>query len=85
MACPASQKFSPRMTAAQLQDSTFTQPRLANEPMRRRSLVKWISGITANGNCMLMITWLSSSRSRVELVAHEPDGQGRRNNGDASG
>ena len=37
------------MMTADAQASIRTHSRLANAPMRARSLVKWISGITANG------------------------------------
>ncbi len=55
------------MTAAVTHASTLTQARLANSPMRAGSLVKWIRGTMANGNCMLMIAWLSSSSPSVDL------------------
>ena len=57
----ASRMFRPMMIAAVVQARTRTQSALANAPMRCRSLVKWISGITANGSCMLRITWLRIS------------------------
>ena len=40
----ASRRFSPTMIAAVIHASIRTQARLANAPMRSRSLVKWISG-----------------------------------------
>ena len=53
------------MMIAVVQASIRTHARLANAPMRARSLVKWISGITANGSCMLRITWLRISSLNV--------------------
>ena len=73
--------FNPTMTAAAVHARHRTQVLFANEPMRARSLVKWISGITANGSCMLRITWLRMSRPKVELVAGEIDGQRGRYDG----
>ena len=51
-------KFNPTISAALPHANHYTQARFANSPMRVRSLVKRIKGITAKGNCMLRITWL---------------------------
>ena len=65
MTDPASRRFNPTMTTAATHASDRTQPRLANGPIRTRSFVKWISGIMANGNCMLRITWLMISNPKL--------------------
>jgi len=65
-AIQARRRFKPTITAAVDQASTRTHREFANDPMRARSLVKWISGMTANGNCMLRITWLRISRPKVD-------------------
>ena len=75
----AARNSAPRMTTAALQASTLTQRRLANSPMRARSLVKRISGITANGSCMLRITWLRISSSKVPCSPAKSDREHRRN------
>ena len=49
-------KWAARITTAQIHASAATQRGFANSPMRVRSPVKRISGITAKGSCMLMIT-----------------------------
>jgi len=58
MVCQTSATFRPRISAAHDHESTLNQARFAKEPMRARSLVNWISGMTANGNCKLKMTWL---------------------------
>ena len=53
------------MIAAIVQAAIFSQSGLAKTPIRARSPVKWTSGITANGSCMLSTTWLSTSSRPV--------------------
>ena len=50
--------FNPRISAAAAQLNSRTHSLLANSPIQPRSLVKWISGMTANGSCRLRTTWL---------------------------
>jgi hypothetical protein len=63
--CFASSMFNPMMTSAVVHERTLTHPRFANDPMRFRSLVNWISGTIANGSCRLRTAWLNSSSPNV--------------------
>ena len=70
------------MMAAEIHARALTQIRLAKGPMRPRSLVKWISGMMANGSCMLR-THLAERRSpSVDLVAGKINSQGGGNDGE---
>ena len=57
----SSHMFNARISTAADHDSHFIQALLAKAPMRPRSLVKWIKGMIAKGNCMLRMTWLRMS------------------------
>ena len=49
------------MITATVHASAFTQAGLTNWPIFARSLVNITSGNTANGSCMLRMTWLRIS------------------------
>ena len=57
----ASLRFRTTITVAASQASSFTHQALANAPIFRRSEVKWMSGMVANGSCRLRITCESTS------------------------
>src|SRR6267378_2912379 len=50
------------IAAATSQAMTWVKRELANSPIFLRSLVNWMSGITANGSWKLRTTWLRRSR-----------------------
>ena len=59
--------FSVMMISVTVQPSTRIIGPFANGPIFARSLVKRISGHTANPSCMLSTTWLATSSSVVLL------------------
>ena len=55
------------MIAEISQATVFSQRGLTNSPITVRSLVNLTNGTTANGNCRLRMTWLSTSSLAVPL------------------
>ena len=67
----SSQMFRTAMTTAVTQARDFSQGALANSPIFLRSLVKLTSGKTANGSCILRITWLRTNSLAVPAGSPE--------------
>src|ERR1051325_11669873 len=61
----SSQMLSAAMINATTYASTLSQSGLVNSPILARSLVNRTSGKTANANCMLTTTWLSTTSFAV--------------------
>ena len=53
------------MIPAHAQASAFVTGRMANAPIRFRSLTMWMRGMTAKESCMERSTWLKTSNSPV--------------------